>query len=170
MKFAGFVAFFICQLANAQTNLFPVLVCSNATYTNATIETVTGKRGADGSHEWRFEKMAMPEPVADPAEQSDEDSNGLVVEWPVIETAHFRFRFTPLLHLDNEAVNGYIDRHEAAYETINEFFQARLPKKIDLFVWSSNQEAQRAGVGVLGFAKPRMPLIHQRYEETPATK
>jgi hypothetical protein len=34
-------ALLVCQLANAQTNFFPVLCCSNRIYTNATIGTVT---------------------------------------------------------------------------------------------------------------------------------
>ncbi|MGO8698044.1 MAG: hypothetical protein ACLQVY_10040 [Limisphaerales bacterium] len=38
---AAVVGIFVGQLAGAETNFFPVLVCSNFTYTNATIETVT---------------------------------------------------------------------------------------------------------------------------------
>lgn len=41
MKCAVVFAVFICELANAQTNVFPLLCCSNRTYTNATIESVT---------------------------------------------------------------------------------------------------------------------------------
>jgi hypothetical protein len=38
---AAAVGMFVVQLARAQTNFFPVLVCSNCFYTNATIESVT---------------------------------------------------------------------------------------------------------------------------------
>lgn len=41
MKLPAIFALLICQLATAQTNFFPLLCCSNRTYTNATIETVT---------------------------------------------------------------------------------------------------------------------------------
>jgi hypothetical protein len=41
VKTLAILALLICQVADAQTNFFPVLVCSNTTYTNATIEAVT---------------------------------------------------------------------------------------------------------------------------------
>lgn len=41
MKGVFIFALFVCGLANAQTNFFPLLSCSNRIYTNATIESVT---------------------------------------------------------------------------------------------------------------------------------
>jgi hypothetical protein len=41
VKLTVVFALLTCQLATAQTNFFPFLCCSNRTYTNATIETVT---------------------------------------------------------------------------------------------------------------------------------
>jgi outer membrane murein-binding lipoprotein Lpp len=41
MKRIVIFAVFICELANAQTNFFPLLCCSNRTYTNATIISLT---------------------------------------------------------------------------------------------------------------------------------
>jgi hypothetical protein len=41
MKPTAIFVLLFCQVATAQTNFFPFLCCSNRTYTNATIETVT---------------------------------------------------------------------------------------------------------------------------------
>ncbi len=41
VKVTAVLALFICHLAAAQTNFFPLLCCSNAAYTNATISSVT---------------------------------------------------------------------------------------------------------------------------------
>ena len=38
---AAVVGIFVGQLARAQTNFFPILVCSNCVYTNASIQTIT---------------------------------------------------------------------------------------------------------------------------------
>jgi hypothetical protein len=103
--------------------------------------------------------------VADSA-PADNDHSAAYWNWPVVETAHFCFRFSPLLHLDDRTTRDYIFRHEVAFETINQFFQADLPKKIDFFVWAGNPEAHAAGLGVLGFANPQMTLTHQSFEQT----
>jgi len=73
-------------------------------------------------------------------------------DWPILETAHFRFHFSPDVKFLN--AGRFARKHETYFETINQFFHAELPKKIDYFVWR----------GQSAWAKPSIALIkaHRR--------
>ena len=57
--------------------------------------------------------------------------------WTTLETAHFRFHFSPGLWY----VNGghFARKHETYFEAINQFFHAELAKKIDYSVKPGNE-------------------------------
>ena len=84
--------------------------------------------------------------------------------WIVLETARFRFHFSPSVAA--AATNRFAEQHEAACGQINKFCEARLPKKIDYFVWNTSADAERAGLGKLGFARPEMTLVHATWNQT----
>lgn len=84
--------------------------------------------------------------------------------WVTLETEHFRFHFCP--EVLSVGTNRFAATREAAFETINRFFQAKLPKKIDFFVWRNSADAEQAGVGTLGFARPELCLVQSAVNQT----
>jgi hypothetical protein len=90
--------------------------------------------------------------------------SGVYSNWTVQETAHFRFHFSSATPPSGQA--DFASRHEAAFEVINRFFAAKLPKKIDFFVWGTSAEAEAAGLGVLGFARPELCIVHSHWRQT----
>lgn len=84
--------------------------------------------------------------------------------WVTLETEHFRFHFSPATQpLDT---NRFAASREVAFTNINRFFQVRLPKKIDFFVWRSSADAEQAGVGTLGFARPELSIVQSAANQT----
>ncbi len=84
--------------------------------------------------------------------------------WTTVGTEHFLFHFAPEIPAGN--TNRFITAHEAAFTKINTFFNARPPKRIDFFVWARNEDAQRAGLGTLGFARPELCIVHAVANQT----
>jgi hypothetical protein len=84
--------------------------------------------------------------------------------WMVVETEHFRFHFSVEARTIN--TNSFVASRESAFARINQFFGAKMPKKIDFFVWRSSEDAERAGLGTLGFARPEMCLVHSAGNQT----
>jgi tetratricopeptide (TPR) repeat protein len=85
-------------------------------------------------------------------------------DWSLVETEHFRFHFSPeTMRLDT---NRFAVVRELAFTNINHFFAAKLPKKIDFFVWNKSEDAEKLGLGTLGFARPEMCIVHSRYNQT----
>lgn len=65
-------------------------------------------------------------------------------EWRLIETPHFLFHLPPQPQVG--VIKDYTDQVESVYDTINKFFNATLPKKIDYFVWNTSRAANRHDV------------------------
>lgn len=89
--------------------------------------------------------------------------NDFYANWKTVETAHFRFHFQQMNETD---IQKYTSEREAAYEQINGFFKSTLPKKIDFFVWQSNDDALKILRGNVGFAKPEFCVVHTHYQQT----
>ena len=82
--------------------------------------------------------------------------------WKTIETPHFVFHFqSPVINIDK-----FIQGKERAFNKINEFFQANLPKKIDYFVWSSDAEGTNMLKRNLAFTQPSLSLTHTSQHHT----
>ncbi|MEI7729740.1 MAG: hypothetical protein WCO56_09205 [Verrucomicrobiota bacterium] len=90
--------------------------------------------------------------------------SGVYSNWTAQETAHFQFHFSSATPPAGQT--NFAERHEAAFEAINRFFEAKLPKKIDFFVWGTSGEAETAGLGTLGFARPEMGIVHSHWRQT----
>lgn len=83
-------------------------------------------------------------------------SSDLYDTWAREESPHFVFHFQ---HIPGNA-DLYIAANEAAYDSINRFFRAVLPKKIDYFVWEDLMQAQRLFHQPLAFTKTAFCLTH----------
>jgi hypothetical protein len=84
--------------------------------------------------------------------------------WVTIETEHFRFHFSP--DTLDVGTNRFAAIREMAFLSINRFFQAKLPKKIDFFAWRNSADAEKAGVGTLGFARPEFSIVQSAVNQT----
>jgi len=83
--------------------------------------------------------------------------------WKVIETDSFRFHFQNMSDIE---IKKYISLREKAYKLINSFFNSKLPKKIDFFVWESRKDAKNILKSNLGFSKPDFCIVHSYYQQT----
>ncbi len=79
-------------------------------------------------------------------------------KWTIRESAHFIFHFQDTLTVKNVSV--YIKRKEAAFDTINTFFNSTLPKKIDYFVWKDSAMASSMLQQKLSFSEGSFCLTH----------
>ena len=85
-------------------------------------------------------------------------------DWIEIRMEHFNFWFKDT---SGFSVDKYISDHEEAFTTCNEFFRAKLPKRIDFFVWSSTDEALNTLFINPAFASPDYCCIHSNPNLTP---
>jgi tetratricopeptide (TPR) repeat protein len=78
--------------------------------------------------------------------------------WENIATKNF------IIHFQNESkvvdkIEFAISAQESFYD-IQQFFTARLPRKIDLFVWNDAESAEENGLVKLSFSKAPISVIH----------
>ncbi|MGB3229329.1 MAG: hypothetical protein WBB02_15240 [Saprospiraceae bacterium] len=83
--------------------------------------------------------------------------------WKIIESNNFRFHFQ---NMNESGIKNYIASHELAFNEINNFFKSYLPKKIDFFVWDSNEDAKKLLRAELGFSDPEMCIVHSHFQQT----
>ncbi len=84
--------------------------------------------------------------------------------WITKETAHFIFHFQDTSSIEN--VSKFIQRKEAAFDSINNFFKAKLPKKIDYFFWSNSQLAETLFRRPLAFSDGALCITHTEPKHT----
>lgn len=85
-------------------------------------------------------------------------------DWEIKETENIIFHFQNGTSISNK--EQYITERQKAFSNINTFFQSDLPKKIDFFVWKSNDEAIKVLNKSLGFSKPKYCISHNRNNQT----
>jgi tetratricopeptide (TPR) repeat protein len=85
-------------------------------------------------------------------------------DWTIIETDNFIFHF----HNKSEVIdkNKFATEFQFAFDSINVFFQAELPKKIDFYVWNRFVELGKKKKIPAGFAIPELLIVHARYFQT----
>ncbi len=81
------------------------------------------------------------------------------VGWRSLESEHLRLHVQPGTPVD---ADWFLASRDSGLAEIQGFFGARLPKKVDIFLWRSSEDAERTGLPALGFARPIMSLIHAR--------
>jgi tetratricopeptide (TPR) repeat protein len=79
-------------------------------------------------------------------------------DWKPFGTEHFSFRFSGRLK-DFDRVE-FARRYENAYAEITQWFGGGPDKTIRFLLWSSQDEADEAGMPALGFSRPAQHLIH----------
>lgn len=84
--------------------------------------------------------------------------------WITKETSHFIFHFQDTSSIEN--VSRFAQRKEAAFDSINNFFKAKLPKKIDYFVWSNSQLAETLFRHPLAFSDGALCITHTKPKHT----
>ena len=89
--------------------------------------------------------------------------NDFYKDWKVVESANFRFHFQ---NMGDSDIKSFISSREDAFQNINTFFNSKLPKKIDFFVWESREDAKNLLRADLGFAEPGSCMVHSYYQQT----
>lgn len=85
-------------------------------------------------------------------------------DWKVIETKNIIFHIQNGTSIADK--NEYVAERQKAFSNINDFFQSDLPKKIDFFVWKSNDDAMKVLNTSLGFSNPKYCVSHNRDNQT----
>jgi tetratricopeptide (TPR) repeat protein len=78
--------------------------------------------------------------------------------WITRETKHFIFHFQDTSIIRNLSL--FIRNKETAFDSINNFFHAELPKKIDYFVWRDADMAGKLFNQPLAFTRAKFCLTH----------
>jgi len=90
--------------------------------------------------------------------------NEVYNDWITVETRNFIFHFEDVTSI--EYIDKYIEDRIAAYDEINAFYKAYLPKEIDFFVWKSEGIAQKKFKKFLGFTNPKYCVSHNKLTQT----
>ncbi|NML71114.1 DUF4919 domain-containing protein [Chryseobacterium sp. RP-3-3] len=90
--------------------------------------------------------------------------DGFYDQWITVETENIIFHFES--SINQETRNKIVKTRQNAFVKINEFFQANLPKKIDFFVWGSNDVYNQFLKQSLGFTVPNYAISHNRLNQT----
>lgn len=85
-------------------------------------------------------------------------------QWITVETENMIFHFDP--SISQETRNKMVKSRQKAFAKVNEFFEAKLPKKIDFFVWGSNEVYNRFLKHNLGFTLANYCVSHNRLNQT----
>ena len=85
--------------------------------------------------------------------------------WIVIETENLIFHFEE--KIDKNEVERISKTRQKAYEEIIPFFDSKLPKKIDFFVWNLTESFNPVLNSNLGFTKPIFCVSHNRLNQSP---
>lgn len=85
-------------------------------------------------------------------------------DWVTVESEHFQFHFHP--SFSETKREWFVQTREDAYKEVNRFFNSRPIKKIDFYVWDSNESAQRILGQTLGFTIPSLAVVNSLYNQT----
>lgn len=90
--------------------------------------------------------------------------DGFYDHWNTIETENIIFHFEN--SINEETRNEIVKTRQNAFIKNNEFFKADPPKKIDFFVWGSNEVYNQFLKRSLGFTVPNYCVSHNRLNQT----
>ena len=89
----------------------------------------------------------------------------LYADWKIVETENITFHFPPTL--SEEKTSSLVASRQQAFEEINVFFEATLPKKIDFFVWDQQSNFNLHLRNKLGFTNPAFCISHNKLNQSP---
>lgn len=84
--------------------------------------------------------------------------------WKRIETSNFNFLFHKRTKL--RSPQQFAQMMQLSFDTINDFFNAEIPGKIDFFVWNDYVKFPGNPKHAGGFAIPELLVVHTRYMQT----
>lgn len=84
--------------------------------------------------------------------------------WEVKETENLIFYFQKGVKINDK--ERYMNERQKAFNNINTFFLAKLPKKIDFFVWKSTDAAFEVLHKTIGFSNPKFCVSHNRHNQS----
>ena len=87
----------------------------------------------------------------------------LGINWMTIERSNVIYYFQGT---GAKAATVYTDLHEEAYEELNNYFEATLPRKLRFFVWTDWSKARQILNHFPGFALPENCICHVRANQT----
>jgi len=90
--------------------------------------------------------------------------DGFYKNWKIKESKNIVFHFENGIN-ENDMERIVITRQKA-FEEINSFFKANLPKKIDFFVWNLTESFNPVLNTNLGFSNPLFSIAHNRLNQT----
>jgi tetratricopeptide (TPR) repeat protein len=82
--------------------------------------------------------------------------------WVNVESRNTVCHFSPAF-AESERTK-YVAEHEQAFADIQQAFVASLPRKLDIYVWNSREEANLMGVPMLSFARPDLCSVYVHRE------
>jgi len=85
--------------------------------------------------------------------------------WKIRESKNIIFHFED--KISDEQIERIVETRQRAFEAINSFFNSKLPKKIDFFVWNLNESFNPVLNANLGFSNPVFCISHNRLNQTP---
>ena len=85
-------------------------------------------------------------------------------KWHIKETANFKFYFPKNTKVKD--IDAFAKDRQEAFDSINTFFNAKILKKIDFYVWNKAIDYDRRNSRKSGFAIPEFSIIHTRYFQT----
>ncbi len=80
--------------------------------------------------------------------------------WSLLESSDLRIHYSPAFPESEK--EAYLKERQNAFDYIKEVFQAALPRKIDLYVWESEEEAKKMGILRLSFARADLCSVYLR--------
>lgn len=86
-------------------------------------------------------------------------------DWKIHETESIVFHFQP--SIAQEKIKHLITSRQKAFDNINNFFNATLPKKIDFFVWDTEESYNSSLKTNLGFTVAQFCISHNRINQSP---
>lgn len=78
--------------------------------------------------------------------------------WSRLESSDLRIHYSPAFPESEKET--YLKERQNAFNYIREVFQATLPRKIDLYVWVSEEEAKKMGILRLSFARADLCSVY----------
>lgn len=85
-------------------------------------------------------------------------------KWNRKETNNFIFHFPKNTKVKD--IDAFAKNRQEAFDSINIFFEAKLPKKIDFYVWNKTIDYDKRNKRPSGFAIPELSIVHSRYFQT----
>ena len=91
--------------------------------------------------------------------------DNLYNDWKIIETENIIFHFQNTI--SEKEMKFIANSRQHAFDRINSFFNSKLSKKLDFFVWDLDENFNKFLNRKLGFTRPEFCVSHNRLKQSP---